>query len=192
MSIKKNRIYGALTLLILMGVIVQILGHDLRVSKPVDSRVDAIVVLSGGRGARVQKAVALYKAGSSRSIVLNGGQTFLWQPMTTFLSDYAQLLGVPQSAIIELSDARSTYENAITTKAYVENHHLNSICIVTSTYHTGRAYRTFKKVFKNTDVKLYIVGAEDGIDYKNWWKNYEMSSTILQEWAKTIIYRIKY
>ena len=160
-------------------------------SKP-SNKVDALVVLSGGSGNRIELAAKLYKEGVSARFIINGEKKFLWKPMTSFLADYAERLGVNKSDIVELNNARSTYENAVTTLGYVQKHNLKTICIVTSTFHTRRSYRVFKNVFKDSDVMIYSAGADDGIDYKNWWKDYEMVSTVLQEWSKTLVYWFLY
>ena len=44
----------------------------------------------------------------------------------------------------------------------------------------------------DTEVMIYSVGAEDGIDYNNWWKDYEMASDVLQEWSKTLVSWVLY
>ena len=163
-----------------------VLEHDL------PSTIDGIVVLSGGNGNRVELAADIYKGGISSKFIINGEEKFLWKSMPSFLADYALRLGVKRQDVVELTHARSTYENAITTLAYVQEHSIKTICIVTSKFHTRRSYRVFKRVFEGTEVMIYSAGAEDGIDYNNWWKDYEMASDVLQEWSKTIVYWFLY
>ncbi|MFA5879634.1 MAG: YdcF family protein [Candidatus Margulisiibacteriota bacterium] len=164
------------------------LGKNLICTKPTN-KADMIVVLSGGEDNRIIMAVDLYKKGISRKIMMSGGGPFLGSYYAKFMGDYAHELGVKKRNILYELNSLSTFENAKFSYPILKKRGVKSILIVTSKYHTKRAYKVFRKFYPDIDV--YIIGAPDGINYKNWWHNYEMSDKILHEFVKTIIYFFK-
>jgi len=125
--------------------------------------VDAIVVLGGGlegrfegvrnlpdmndSGDRVWQAARLYKQGVAHRMVLSGGQ-FDADPrreaeahgMKVFMMD----MGVPEQALLIEDQSRTTFENALRTRALLgEGTH--TIALVTSAFHMGRSVLWFEK-----------------------------------------------
>ena len=149
------------------------LGHledearQLETMRPLPAAVDAIVVLGGGlegrfegvrdlpdlndSGDRVWQAARLYKQGVAQRMVLSGGQ-FNADPrreaealgMKLFMLD----MGVPEQALLVEDQSRTTFENALRTRALLgerlgEGKH--TIALVTSAYHMGRSVLWFEK-----------------------------------------------
>ena len=124
---------------------------------------DAIVVLSGGATAaepplpfielggptanRLLYAAKLYRDGKAPLVILSGGQ-LPWDkglpPQSAQMAEAIEMMGVPASAIIEESESGNTYENAVRTKAILDQHSLHRIILVTSALHMPRALGLFR------------------------------------------------
>jgi uncharacterized SAM-binding protein YcdF (DUF218 family) len=170
------------------------MGKYLVFEKPVQ-KADVMVVLSGDNGERIEAAVELYKKGYSRKILMAGGGKYFGHYYSEYMKNYALELGVPKRAVIEERNALSTFENAAFLIPMIKEKKWQNILIVTSKYHTRRAYKIFEKVLihdAKLKVNIFILGSDDKIDYQKWWKNHESAEYILIEWAKTIVYAVKY
>lgn len=177
---------------ILMPSILTGLAKALVLEKTTNSA-DIMIILGGGRGTRIEAATKKYKTGSYPRIIMSGGGKYFDTYYTELMSNYAIKLGIPKEKIIQEKHSLSTKADAEECKKIINTlDGINSILIITSKFHSKRAYKTFQKTFKNTGIKLYIATAPDGVDYNNWWKSHEQSQLILSEWAKTIVYWIKY
>lgn len=135
--------------------------------KPGANKVDAIVVLGGGlegrfegvrtlpdlndSGDRVWQAARLYKQGIAPRMVLSGGQ-FDADPrreaeapaMKVFMLD----MGVPEQALLIEDQSRTTFENALRTRALLgerQGEGQHTIALVTSAFHMGRSVLWFEK-----------------------------------------------
>ncbi len=113
-----------------------------------DIKADAIVIL-GGEPARSLTGIRLFKQGSAPVIVTAGGSGELLQEeqkeshrMTDFLVEF----GVPKDRIISESKSKNTRENALYTKAMMDNLNIHSIALVTSSLHMRRSVGTFSKL----------------------------------------------
>lgn len=157
---------------------------------------DVIVVLSGGTGKRMDTAIELLYKKMAPKIWVVGGGVLYRTSYTQLMSSYAQAQGISKAKITQIPDSQSTYGNAVSTRRYIESlpeaNRPKSLIIVTSGFHTRRSWRVFNKVFKGSDVQLSLVAAPDKVDPRFWWKDYESTQTVLTEWAKTIVYWLKY
>ena len=135
--------------------------------------VDAIVVLGGAThgasdtriypevtdaGDRLVHTVRLYRAGKAKRIILSGGR-IQWQQGSTEsqnpskvlseaedMKSLLELFGIPDRAFILEPDSLNTYQNAINTKALLEENNFKQILLVTSAFHMPRALAIFKKL----------------------------------------------
>ncbi len=124
-------------------------------------KVDAIVVLAGGvfaKGSlrpsddvsdasrqRTACGADLWRQGLAPRLVLTGGDATVLHtgPIESHaMKRWAQRLGVPESAILVEEKSRTTYENALQTKAILGAGH---ILLVTAAYHLPRAVGLFEK-----------------------------------------------
>src|SRR5215831_9555228 len=122
------------------------LGRWLVVETPL-RKADLIVALGGGRE-RQRTAVQLLQQGLARQVLFTGADV---QP-----DDY-QCLGVPVGQAMALPVlAYTTYEEAVAIRQIVQVHGLDSVLIVTSSYHTRRAYWLFEWVFRGTGAELFM------------------------------------
>lgn len=190
--IRKKRIILLMASIVLLGLIaagapafLRFLGHSLIHETPFE-KADVAIVLSGGSGERVENAVLLYKSKKIEKMIMTGNPCY-GKSEAFFMAEYARALGVPNEAILLEEKAVSTYENATRTAPICAKNHFRSAVIVTSKFHTDRAYKTFKKVYKN-NITLYCVAADDKINYDAWWRDTEMAESILIELGKTFFY----
>lgn len=164
------------------------------VKKPSD-----FIVLLGGEtdGQRTRKAVELYREGLAPKIIVSSGARISWR--TTESKEMVALLKqlhVPDSDIILEQKSRSTYENALYTKEIVEGQILRNkrITLVTDDWHTRRSMYVFRQVFAATDIEIHSVGSHslEKVQLTDWWRDHESMQTILSEWARLVVYVIKY
>lgn len=113
---------------------------------------DAIVVIGGDhKPDRIAHAVRLYEDGYAPVIILSAG-TLVWEgnervAEAEVMRRQAIALGVPPEVMILEVESRSTYENAHFTRQLSEAHRIDSLLLVTSTYHSRRARHFFREVF---------------------------------------------
>ena len=182
-------ICACLFILFILGpTYLRFLGKSLVEESPEPPPVSLIIVLSGGQGHRVEKAVELYKKGLAKTLLMTGGPIF-HTSHAQMMKEFAQTMGVPSRDILVEPLSKSTYENATFTLKMIEHLGVTSAIVVTSKFHTKRASNVFRKVFPSR-LKLHSVGSNDGIDYEAWWKDYENREAVLIELAKRVFYFI--
>ncbi len=157
---------------------------------------DVLIVLGGEhQGERTARAVQLYEEGYADQLLLSDGTSLSWR--TTGVEEmeaYALKLGVPASSIHIEDQARSTYENAFYSKRYMEEQGWDRAIVVTVGWHSKRSQYIFEKVFKGSGIQLSYAMAEDPrfSNLDKWWQDEEKEQTFLMEWAKYVVYRLKY
>ena len=151
---------------------------------------DVIVVLSGATGSRVREGVRLYHAGVAPKMLMTGGP-FFETSMADIMAKYAISLGVPSQNILQENLSLSTYTNATGTLPLLQEIGAHRVLLITSRFHTGRTYKTFRDAFPS-DIELFISGSDDGVDPKSWWRHGEMAETVLIELGKTFYYKLRY
>jgi uncharacterized SAM-binding protein YcdF (DUF218 family) len=109
------------------------------------------VYLSQGAD-RLTNTLWLYRAGRVRRIIISGGLATLRPepgtvPEAEELATLLKLAGVPASAILVEPRSHNTRENALFTKALLQQHpDIKSLVLVTSALHERRALACFEKV----------------------------------------------
>ena len=123
----------------------------------------------GGAGDRVIYAAHLYHQGAAPHILVSGGYiAVLSERPVSHSEDMAELLvmlGVPETAIWQEAESRNTYENAVYSRALLEERGINRIILVTSALHMPRAvglfeYQGFDVVPAPTDYSVTQAGWE--------------------------------
>ena len=162
---------------------------------------DIIVVLTGSVTDRIMQAVDIYNERYSNKIVFVNSYNKVdydifvekgidMPPGNAQLSKMAAIdLGVPDENIIILAgNAQSTFDEALIIKEYIRNNNeIESIILVTSKYHSGRAKKIFEKVLNSLDRKINIYSSPSKYDPFNasqWWKNKEDINFVLLEYLK--------
>jgi uncharacterized SAM-binding protein YcdF (DUF218 family) len=129
-------------------------------------------------------AVRFLQQGLAHQVLFTGADV---QP-----NDY-QCLGVPVGQAMALPVlAYSTYEEAVAIRHIVQGRSLGSVLIVTSSYHTRRAYWTFERVFRGIGVDLLIVSVPPrGFTMDAWWKSHIGRKPVLIEYLGLAYYWLK-
>ena len=150
---------------------------------------DMIVVLTGSVPDRILQAVDIYNARYSDKIVLVNSYRKV-PPGSAQLSKIAAIdLGVPEENILILEgSAKSTQDEALIIREYIRNNiEIESIILVTSKYHSGRAKKIFRKALSGLDRKINIYSSPSKYDPFNasqWWRNREDIKWVILEYLK--------
>lgn len=127
-------------------------------------RYDAAIILTGitnqdkspqdriytNKGAdRVLQPIHLYKKGYVRKIIISGGSGSLFKKVSSESAEFKSILvcsGIPANDILLEEKSRNTHENAVFTKALLNQHtELKKLLLVTSAFHMRRATGCFEK-----------------------------------------------
>ncbi|HEX6718106.1 MAG TPA: YdcF family protein [Pyrinomonadaceae bacterium] len=167
---------------------------------------DAIVVLSGSSTyvERTHQAAGLYSQGRAPLIVLTddntrGGWSSALQTNPYFVERaQAELVkrGVPPDKIrVAPGVASSTRDEALIIRDYASAEGFRSILIVTSAYHSRRAFRSLRQAFAGTGTTLGIEPAPIGQQTPSpafWWLHIEGWRSVGVEYVKLIYYWVRY
>ena len=167
---------------------------------------DAIAILSGSSAyiERTHKAAELYHQGRAATIVLtNDNLQSGWSTglnRNPYFVERAMLeledSGVPQDRIRVLPESVSnTYEESIAVRKYAVSNRLRSLLVVTSAYHSRRAWWIFHRVFSDSGIVLGIETSEPGNQSPNpaiWWLRPRGWRDVAGEYIKLAYYFWKY
>ena len=167
---------------------------------------DAIVVLSGSATfrERAQHAAALFNEGRAPRIVLTNDRLLSnWSPeeqrnpyFYERSRDELRRAGVPDDKISVIMDPiRSTYDEAVVLKKFAEANHLSSLLVVTSAFHSRRAFWTFSRVFEGSGKLIGIDPAEPRIESPaaaTWWLHSLGWELVPKEYVKLLVYWFRY
>jgi uncharacterized SAM-binding protein YcdF (DUF218 family) len=157
---------------------------------------DAIVMLASHEWERLPAAAALARAYPDAVVILT--VPTIITPHNCHLCTkrvaWLGVEGIPSSRVRLLPrTSMNTYEEAAATRAYAESQNLLRLLVVTSPYHTRRAWHTFKAVFRGTHVSLGIVPAAGAQGQPGrWWTSPYDRYYVGYEWAATVKYRLAY
>jgi uncharacterized SAM-binding protein YcdF (DUF218 family) len=103
-------------------------------------------------------------------------------------------LGIPRSAFLTSDrQAKSTFEEANLVKDVVMKSGYSSIIVITTPYHSRRAWLTFRKVFEENDVRLLMLPSPySDFNPADWWKKRRYLREVIIEYQKLIYYTLKY
>lgn len=173
-----------------------LLIHEDKVEK-----VDAMVVLSGSAFERGGKGALLWSKGVTNKILCPGGNIVLDLLILTGDTIYENNLtrlkliqeGVPDSLIFCVNEGTSTIEEAGAILNYCQANNLKSIMIVSSFFHTARAYRVYKKVFDGSGIVINVQGSPAiRYDEEKWWTSEDGLINFNNEVIKSIYYCLKH
>ena len=181
-------------------------AEGLNVRAPAAVRADAIVMLSGSEvyRERAEYAARLFKAGRAPRIVLTndaepGGWSQERQRTMLFVERAQEALtraDVPTEAIeIVPGSVTSTYDEAAALSAYARTRGWRSLIIVTSGYHSRRAWWTLRRVFAGSGVALGLEPVAAGAQSPSpwtWWLTAAGWRMVAGEYVKLVYYRLHY
>jgi uncharacterized SAM-binding protein YcdF (DUF218 family) len=139
---------------------------------------DLIVCLNGQH--RIAKAAQLYREGYADTILLTVSKT-------------AEALvgkGVPSNAIDLAPGVRTTFEEALATRAYVHQNPAGTALIISDPYHLSRVRWSFEKAFQDMDTHLVFVASDLAWPEQNWFDDPFYRYQVASEVSKMLFYRI--
>ena len=166
---------------------------DRLVTRDTLAKADLILVLAGdANGERVDEGVRLYKAGYAPRILMSGGP-LAWQlTYADWMKKQAVALGVPAGAIGTQRRSRSTIEDAQYSLPLVKAGQARSIILVTSSYHTRRAGKVFRKLYRPEGIAVLVWPAPDRqFNPKRWWTRHEDLGLVVWEYVSAVLYFLK-
>jgi uncharacterized SAM-binding protein YcdF (DUF218 family) len=169
-------------------------------------RADALFVLSGSSNyvERSRWAARLYREGRAPLILLtDDGQRSGWsqaEQRNPFFVERAaaeqKRAGVPAEKIEVLPGVvSSTYEEALSLRAFASSRDIRSVLVVTSAYHSRRALWTLRRVFEGSQVEVGIDAPPTGDESPApsiWWTGTRGWQMVATEYPKMIYYRLRY
>lgn len=159
---------------------------------------DAIVVLSGsGSGNRIKVGADLLAKGFGKVMIFSGVEGYPGVFQFQNMKHFAIKLGVPEDKIIakELKGEESTWGEGTFNLQILKENHINSFILVTSSFHTHRAYEIYKKLMADHgyNFKFMVYPAKDNlIPVKDWWKTRNGKKHILIEYLATLNFYLEH
>jgi uncharacterized SAM-binding protein YcdF (DUF218 family) len=160
---------------------------------------DAIVLLTGSIADRVLQAADIYQSGYAEKILIVAEYMGAYKELekrgfsviskTTQTKDALVFFDVPPDSIIILpGDAESTISEALIIRNYIsQNSYIDTMLLVTSSWHTRRASIIFKKAFSEMETPvtvLSIPSVYNEFNAEKWWQRKEDIQVIILEYMK--------
>ncbi len=154
-------------------------------------KADAIVVLAGGKGSRIEAAARLYREGFGEKLLFSGFRVYPETYSSSFMKTYALKLGVPEVNIITYNpDVEvSTRGESLANLELLKMNRMKKFIIVTSAYHTRRTNLIYKRAVSllEYDVEFLVYPAPDPyVPINSWWKIRTGQKAIFSEYVKSI------
>lgn len=141
-------------LLLIVTAVIESFDHSMT-ETPVPA--DVIIMLGGDDRGRLEKAAELYHAGFADHVMISPiTSEYYSQSM-----EFALGLGIPSDAIIEETEATSTYTNAVLTLEMMEELNFESALVVTSDFHMKRAMLSFERVNEGRFELTYVAALSE-------------------------------
>ena len=166
-------------------------------------KADAIVVLSGEIPARAMAAADLFRQGMGMTVFVSPGNISpVWKravhELGVDLPDDSEMnrrvlirLGVPPGVIQKIDEADGTLGEARAVLSIARRSGFTRILVVTSPYHTKRAGKIFRWVFRDT-MSVQVVGsAYDDFDPGRWWDTRSDIYHVIMEYQKMMLFMLK-
>jgi uncharacterized SAM-binding protein YcdF (DUF218 family) len=167
-------------------------------------KADVIVALNGRDTERSLAAADLYNNGFANLIVLSkgfepAGDEELRKRVNNgfknrkiFFQWAIEGMGVPKESFKLIGDGvTSTYDEAKITKQFLETNGYKSILLVTSKWHSKRAYLTFQSVLNKKEIRIKIIvipSSYDNFDPGSWWNKEEDAELVFREYVRLFYY----
>ncbi|WP_027715124.1 YdcF family protein [Desulfuromonas sp. TF] len=147
---------------------------------------DAIVVLGGGDGSRLHKALELHDQGVAGQLILVDTKKEYWRHMLKKQCPDCDAEG----KVTILEGSISTQTDARLSLKFCRENRIDSILVVTSPYHTHRSDLIFRKTFKGSGISLETVSTDDFGALRRpgdrWWEDRRTLETVWMEFGKCV------
>jgi uncharacterized SAM-binding protein YcdF (DUF218 family) len=170
------------------------------------ARADALVMLSGGSfyAERVRHTADLFAQGRAPRIILtDDGIQGPWSFEKERNPSYAEIeaeelqrAGVKAENIeIVPQQVSSTYDEAVRVRDYAQAQGLQSVLVVTSPYHSRRALWVWRRVFRESGIRVGLDPAPTGQQSPSpatWWWHWRGWLSVAFEYPKLVYYWLNY
>ena len=148
---------------------------------------DIGVVLGGGGGSRLRRAIDIYDKGFVDSLLLVDLKKQSWNHITSHLCPDCDLT---EKEVTIIDGSTTTVTDARLSLDYCRNHAVTSVLIITDPYHTRRTALLFSRIFHNSGITTRVLSSGD---YGNrlspddpWWRDSETHELVWLELGKSI------
>lgn len=150
------------------------------------SRADVIVVLAGDpHGNRILRGAELVKRGYAPKVLVSGPGGAYDLHECDLAIPFVVRRGYPASWFIPVPHSgHSTDEEGRALFPVLQKMHAHTVLVVTSDYHTRRAWRTLRPEWPDIDIHMIAAG-DEFFSPSGWWHTREGRKTFLLEWTKT-------
>jgi uncharacterized SAM-binding protein YcdF (DUF218 family) len=162
---------------------------------------DAVLILSGGVETRPDHAAMLVKEGYAQNLLitrtrnLSGKHADIFTHQNVLAQSILAKYGLEATEVPSLKNgATSTFDEAYDLVAYLQEHPMKRIIIVTDAFHTSRAYYAFNKIMRIEgvdDLTIEMSAAPNDIFHNdNWWTTERGITVYILEPIKHLFYRL--
>jgi len=168
-------------------------------------RADLIVCLAGEGVENALAAVDAYKKGFAPYIFRAkefkpDGLDYLRERIKEYPTNFdlftlaLEGFGIPEEAILSSEDrVGSTIDEARLVRKFVLDRGFKSLIVISTLTHSRRAWLTFKKVFKDDDIKMISLPSHYQLfNPKDWWTKRKYTKELIIEYEKLIYYTLAY
>ena len=150
------------------------------------SHADFIVVLAGDLyGNRILRGAELVKQGYASKVLVSGPAGIYGLHECDLAIQFVVSHGYPASWFIPVPhSSHSTEEEGRAIFPVLQELQAHTVLVVTSDYHTRRAFRTLHRQWPGIDIHMIAAG-DEFFSPDGWWHNREGRKTFLLEWSKT-------
>jgi uncharacterized SAM-binding protein YcdF (DUF218 family) len=136
---------------------------------------------------RSDAAIRMFQDGKIDTLAISACRVFKNRYQSEFMVDYYVQQGVPRDRVFEFrQDAYSTLEEARMLVRQFRLQNLDTVLIVTTSFHTARTRKIFRKLAQGYPVVLVAAAEYNVYDPNAWWSNRESRKIWFDEWAKTV------
>jgi uncharacterized SAM-binding protein YcdF (DUF218 family) len=193
---------GCLLLYSLRTTILTGMGNYLISTDTPLQKADMIFVLNGDYDTRPFYTSDLYKQGLAPLVVIARAESSpavalgLVDNPTDISVAVMKKRGIPAENILVLNGSAavtSTFDEARALRSYIQDHHIQSVILVTSAFHTRRARWILERELSGVPVRLEVAAAPHiGFDAGSWWLSENGLIYLNNEYIKLFFYWIKY
>lgn len=155
---------------------------------PAESRVDAVVVLTGGHG-RLQAGFALLEQGGAKKLFISG--VYDGVAVRELLNLTAKARDERQCCVVLGYAAGDTIGNAAETADWVEEEKFASLRLVTSNYHMPRSLLEFTMAMPDVRIVPHPV-ASPNVLIDDWWRRRGTAHLLIAEYSKYLVTALRW
>jgi len=168
-------------------------------------KADLIVCLGGKNVEKALAAIDAYKKGLAPYIfrakeLKPDGLDYVKKKVRGYPTNFdlftrvVEGFGIPETVILSSEDrVGSTIDEAKLVRKFVLDRGFKSLIVITTLTHSRRAWLTFRKVFKDDDVRIISLPSHYQLfNPKDWWTKRKYTKELIIEYQKLIYYTIAY